>query len=66
MKTRCPMCQTEMIERSNMHFCPRNDIGECAFDPLNLESNEMSFLNLRPLSPSTEVAANPTHFSASN
>jgi protein PhnA len=29
----CPMCQTPMVERNNIHVCPRNEIGDCAYDP---------------------------------
>ncbi|WP_155400308.1 hypothetical protein [Vibrio campbellii] len=32
MEKYCPVCQTEMIDRSNYFICPRNNIGECAYD----------------------------------
>ncbi|MDE1222390.1 hypothetical protein MCT05_16590 [Vibrio aestuarianus] len=44
MKKLCPICQTEMLERSNMHVCPRNDIGDCSYDALNVVNDESSFL----------------------
>ncbi|USD34482.1 MULTISPECIES: hypothetical protein [Vibrio] len=40
MKPLCPICHTEMLERSNIHICPRNDIGDCSFDALSLGENE--------------------------
>lgn len=30
--TVCPSCKTEMISRNGIHVCPRNEIGDCAFD----------------------------------
>jgi protein PhnA len=36
MKKLCPNCRTEMIERSNIHVCPRNEIGDCSYDALSL------------------------------
>lgn len=35
MKAFCPICRTEMVERANAHACPRNDIGDCTYDPLS-------------------------------
>jgi len=43
MKKFCPICQTEMLERSNIHVCPRNDIGDCSYDALNPVSDELTF-----------------------
>ncbi|MCG9677618.1 hypothetical protein [Vibrio sp. Isolate24] len=46
MKPLCPICHTEMLERSNIHICPRNDIGDCSFDAFSLgESEPASLLN---------------------
>ncbi|MGR5175687.1 hypothetical protein ACPV4B_09135 [Vibrio parahaemolyticus] len=33
MDRTCPMCNTPMIERNTEHVCPRNDIGDCCYDP---------------------------------
>lgn len=43
MKKLCPICQTEMLERSNTHVCPRNDIGDCSYDALNALNEESTF-----------------------
>ncbi len=32
MEKYCPICQTELIGRSQYSVCPRNNIGECAYD----------------------------------
>ena len=32
MEKYCPICQTELIGRSQYSVCPRNSIGECAYD----------------------------------
>lgn len=32
MEKYCPICQTELIDRSHYLICPRNNIGECAYD----------------------------------
>ncbi len=39
MDRTCPMCNTPMIERSTEHVCPRNDIGDCSYDPNAYEFN---------------------------
>ena len=44
MKPLCPICHTEMLERSNIHVCPRNDIGDCTYDALSLEEDSPAFL----------------------
>lgn len=44
MKTRCPICNTEMLERSNIHVCPRNDIGDCSYDAFSLEGEQSAFM----------------------
>lgn len=44
MKPLCPICRTEMIERSSIHVCPRNDIGDCPYDALNMEEHYTSLL----------------------
>jgi len=44
MKQRCPICHTEMLERSNIHVCPRNDIGDCSYDALNMEDENYSLM----------------------
>ncbi|WCP69397.1 hypothetical protein LYZ37_15355 [Vibrio tubiashii] len=44
MKPLCPICHTEMLERSNIHVCPRNDIGDCTYDALSLEEDSSAFL----------------------
>lgn len=33
MDRTCPMCNTPMIERNTEHVCPRNEIGDCSYDP---------------------------------
>ncbi|MCF4172904.1 MULTISPECIES: hypothetical protein [Vibrio] len=37
MDRTCPMCNTPMVERNTEHVCPRNDIGDCAYDPYSYE-----------------------------
>nr|WP_237668364.1 hypothetical protein [Vibrio toranzoniae] len=44
MKKLCPICQTEMLERSHIYACPRNDIGDCSYDALTAVNEESSFL----------------------
>lgn len=44
MKTHCPICHTEMLERSNLHVCPRNDIGDCTYDAFSLASEQSAFI----------------------
>ncbi|CAM3069994.1 hypothetical protein [Vibrio neptunius] len=46
MKPLCPLCHTEMLERSNIHICPRNDIGDCSYDALGVgEEDPSAILN---------------------
>ncbi|ELA6598529.1 hypothetical protein PY250_17160 [Vibrio alginolyticus] len=40
MKNLCPKCRTEMIERSNVYVCPRNDIGDCTYDAFELADDD--------------------------
>lgn len=28
----CPSCRSELVSRSGINVCPRNEIGECCFD----------------------------------
>ncbi|WFB49657.1 hypothetical protein [Vibrio coralliilyticus] len=44
MKPLCPLCHTEMLERSNIHICPRNDIGDCSYDALGMEEDEPAII----------------------
>lgn len=44
MKTLCPICHTEMLERSNIHVCPRNEIGDCSYDAQNLADEELAYV----------------------
>ncbi|MET2949820.1 hypothetical protein ABXV18_17065 [Vibrio owensii] len=44
MKKLCPICQTEMVERSNIHVCPRNEIGDCSYDALNFVHEESAYV----------------------
>ena len=32
MEKYCPICQTELIDRSHYLICPRNNIGGCVYD----------------------------------
>ncbi|CAM3047889.1 hypothetical protein QTO01_05160 [Vibrio mytili] len=40
MKTYCPVCRTEMVERANILVCPRNEIGDCCYDSLSFTQDE--------------------------
>lgn len=42
MKAFCPICRTEMVERAHVLVCPRNDIGDCCYDPLNIPQDEVT------------------------
>lgn len=33
-----------MLERSNIHICPRNDIGDCSYDALGMEEDEPAII----------------------
>lgn len=44
MKTLCPICHTEMLERSNIHVCPRNEIGDCSYDAHNLANEDLAYV----------------------
>ncbi|GEM76745.1 hypothetical protein [Vibrio sagamiensis] len=48
MEKYCPICHTEMIDRSNYFICPRNNIGECIYDGYedkNLEYQYNAYTN---------------------
>lgn len=44
MNNCCPKCNTEMVARSNILFCPRHDIGECSYDALSVEQKSYCFV----------------------
>ncbi|PFG57941.1 phosphonoacetate hydrolase [Vibrio sp. ES.051] len=44
MKKLCPKCHTEMIERSNVYICPRNDIGDCSYDAFEFTDNDNPYV----------------------
>ncbi|GAK21870.1 hypothetical protein JCM19052_2428 [Vibrio sp. JCM 19052] len=33
-----------MVERSNIHVCPRNEIGDCSYDALNFVHEESAYV----------------------
>ncbi|WP_295893480.1 hypothetical protein [uncultured Vibrio sp.] len=36
MEKYCPHCMTELVDRANVHICPRHAIGECSYDAYQL------------------------------
>jgi hypothetical protein len=45
MKHHCPLCQTELVERHQTHVCPRNDIGDCRYDAIELLNQQSESIN---------------------
>ncbi|MGY3569510.1 hypothetical protein [Vibrio paucivorans] len=36
MEKYCPNCHTELVDRANVHICPRHAIGDCTYDAYQL------------------------------